>query len=131
MHFGIRKNEMGTILNGMALHRGHNPYGGTFFVSSDYIGQGPAWVDASAVIAMCCATVFRNQLSKPSAVRFWVGRKCLRACVFRAAVRRSTGKLKLRSAIFPSCSDSAEGEQDEIELARPLVESMGERCISE
>jgi transketolase len=37
MHFGIRENAMGAILNGMALHRGLIPYGGTFFVFSDYM----------------------------------------------------------------------------------------------
>jgi transketolase len=37
MHFGIRENAMGAILNGMALHRGLIPYGGTFFVFTDYM----------------------------------------------------------------------------------------------
>ena len=37
MHFGIRENAMGAILNGMALHRGLISYGGTFLVFSDYM----------------------------------------------------------------------------------------------
>jgi transketolase len=37
MHFGIRENAMGAILNGIALHRGLIPYGGTFFVFTDYM----------------------------------------------------------------------------------------------
>ena len=37
MHFGIREHSMGAILNGMALHRGLIPYGGTFLVFSDYM----------------------------------------------------------------------------------------------
>lgn len=37
MHFGIRENAMGAILNGMALHKGLIPYGGTFLVFSDYM----------------------------------------------------------------------------------------------
>ena len=37
MHFGIRENAMGAILNGMALHRGLIPYGGTFLVFCDYM----------------------------------------------------------------------------------------------
>jgi transketolase len=37
MHFGIRENAMGAILNGMALHCGLIPYGGTFFVFTDYM----------------------------------------------------------------------------------------------
>lgn len=37
LHFGIREHAMGAILNGMALHRGLLPYGGTFLVFSDYM----------------------------------------------------------------------------------------------
>jgi transketolase len=37
MHFGIREHAMGAILNGMALHSGLIPYGGTFLVFSDYM----------------------------------------------------------------------------------------------
>jgi transketolase len=37
MHFGIREHAMGAILNGMALHRGFIPFGGTFLVFSDYM----------------------------------------------------------------------------------------------
>ena len=37
MHFGIREHAMGAILNGMALHKGVIPYGGTFLVFSDYM----------------------------------------------------------------------------------------------
>ncbi len=37
MHFGIREHAMGAILNGMALHCGLIPYGGTFLVFSDYM----------------------------------------------------------------------------------------------
>jgi transketolase len=37
IHYGIREFGMGAILNGMALHGGIIPYGGTFFVFSDYM----------------------------------------------------------------------------------------------
>jgi transketolase len=37
LHFGIREFGMGTALNGMALHGGVLPIGGTFFVFSDYM----------------------------------------------------------------------------------------------
>jgi len=36
-HFGVREHGMGSVLNGMALHGGVIPYGGTFFVFSDYM----------------------------------------------------------------------------------------------
>ncbi|MDR7304585.1 transketolase [Haloactinomyces albus] len=37
LHFGIREHAMGSILNGIALHGGTRPYGGTFMVFSDYM----------------------------------------------------------------------------------------------
>jgi transketolase len=36
-HFGIREHGMGSIMNGMALHGGIIPYGGTFLIFSDYM----------------------------------------------------------------------------------------------
>nr|BFF04050.1 transketolase [Streptoalloteichus tenebrarius] len=37
LHFGVREHAMGAILNGIALHGGTRPYGGTFLVFSDYM----------------------------------------------------------------------------------------------
>jgi transketolase len=37
LHFGIREHGMGAICNGIALHGGTRPYGGTFLVFSDYM----------------------------------------------------------------------------------------------
>jgi transketolase len=37
VHFGIREFGMGAVMNGMALHDGVIPFGGTFLVFSDYI----------------------------------------------------------------------------------------------
>ncbi len=36
-HFGVREHAMGSIINGMAVHGGVIPYGGTFLVFSDYM----------------------------------------------------------------------------------------------
>ena len=36
-HFGVREHGMGAIINGMAIHGGIIPYGGTFLVFSDYM----------------------------------------------------------------------------------------------
>jgi len=36
LHHGVREHAMGAIMNGMALHGGVIPYGGTFLVFSDY-----------------------------------------------------------------------------------------------
>jgi transketolase len=35
--FGVREHAMGAALNGLSLHGGVRPYGGTFFVFSDYL----------------------------------------------------------------------------------------------
>jgi transketolase len=37
LRFGVREHAMGAMINGMALHGGFIPYGGTFFVFSDYM----------------------------------------------------------------------------------------------
>jgi transketolase len=37
IHFGVREHGMGAILNGLALHGGFRPFGGTFLVFSDYL----------------------------------------------------------------------------------------------
>jgi transketolase len=36
IHYGIREHAMAAIMNGLALHGGFVPYGGTFLVFSDY-----------------------------------------------------------------------------------------------
>ena len=37
VHYGVREHGMGAIMNGMALHGGVRPYGGTFLIFSDYL----------------------------------------------------------------------------------------------
>ena len=37
IHYGVREFGMAAIMNGMALHGGVIPYGGTFFVFTDYM----------------------------------------------------------------------------------------------
>lgn len=37
IRFGVREHAMGGILNGMALHKGLRPFGGTFLVFADYM----------------------------------------------------------------------------------------------
>ncbi|CAN5506286.1 transketolase [soil metagenome] len=37
VRFGVREHAMGAIMNGMALHGGVRPYGGTFLIFSDYM----------------------------------------------------------------------------------------------
>ena len=37
IHYGIREHGMASIMNGMALHGGIRPFGGTFLIFSDYM----------------------------------------------------------------------------------------------
>lgn len=37
LRFGVREHAMGAILNGLTVHKGIIPYGGTFLVFSDYM----------------------------------------------------------------------------------------------
>jgi transketolase len=37
IHFGVREHAMGSVMNGMAIHGGVRPYGGTFLIFSDYM----------------------------------------------------------------------------------------------
>jgi len=37
VHFGVREHAMGSLMNGMVLHGGLRPFGGTFLIFSDYM----------------------------------------------------------------------------------------------
>ena len=37
IHYGVREHAMGALMNGLALHGGFIPYGGTFLVFADYL----------------------------------------------------------------------------------------------
>ena len=37
IHYGVREHVMGAVMNGLALHGGIIPYGGTFLVFTDYL----------------------------------------------------------------------------------------------
>ncbi|MFO0584647.1 MAG: transketolase [Anaeromyxobacter sp.] len=40
VHYGVREFGMAALMNGLALHGGHVPFGGTFLVFSDYARNG-------------------------------------------------------------------------------------------
>ena len=40
IHYGIREHAMAAVMNGLSLHGGFIPYGGTFLVFSDYMRGG-------------------------------------------------------------------------------------------
>jgi transketolase len=55
--FGIREHAMGSVMNGMALHGGIIPYGGTFLVFADYMR--PA-IRLAALMRQQCIYVFTH-----------------------------------------------------------------------
>jgi len=55
--YGIREFGMATLMNGMALHGGILPYGGTFFVFSDYMRNA---VRMSALMGLQVVYVFTH-----------------------------------------------------------------------
>ncbi|MDR2301566.1 MAG: transketolase [Deltaproteobacteria bacterium] len=57
IHFGVREQGMGAILNGLALHGGFIPFGGTFLVFSDFVR--PA-VRLSALMSLKVVYVFTH-----------------------------------------------------------------------
>ncbi len=57
VHFGVREHAMGAIMNGMALHGGVRPFGGTFLVFSDYMR--PA-IRLAALMGLPVAYVFSH-----------------------------------------------------------------------
>ncbi len=54
LHYGVREFGMGAIMNGVVLHGGYIPFGGTFLVFSDYARNACAWPRSSARAASSC-----------------------------------------------------------------------------
>jgi transketolase len=57
LHFGVREHAMGSLMNGMALHGGVRPYGGTFLIFSDYM-RPP--VRLAALMGQPCIFIFTH-----------------------------------------------------------------------
>jgi transketolase len=57
VHYGVREFGMAAIMNGVALHGGYRPYGGTFLTFSDYARNG---VRMSALMKLPVIYVFTH-----------------------------------------------------------------------
>jgi len=57
VHYGVREFGMAAIMNGVALHGGYRPYGGTFLTFSDYARNG---VRMSALMKLPVVYVFTH-----------------------------------------------------------------------
>ena len=60
LHFGIRENGMGMILNGIALEGLTRPYGGTFLVFSDYMRPAVRLAAIQQVPSPSCGPTTRS-----------------------------------------------------------------------
>jgi len=121
IHFGVREHAMGAIMNGMALHGGIQPFGGTFLVFSDYMR--PA-IRLAALMGLPVIYVFTHDsiglgedgpthqpIEHLAALRGIPGLLDLRPCdgpetaeAWRAALRNRTGPsfLSLTRQTVPS-----------------------------
>jgi transketolase len=62
--FGVREHAMGAAVNGMALHGGLRPFGGTFFVFSDYLRPAirlAALMSAPSIFVLTHDSVFLGE----------------------------------------------------------------------
>ncbi|BDA82866.1 transketolase [Aureimonas sp. SA4125] len=57
LHYGIREHAMAAVMNGLALHGGFIPYGGTFMVFADYARGG---IRLSALMGLRVVYVFTH-----------------------------------------------------------------------
>jgi transketolase len=57
VHFGVREHAMGAILNGMTLHGGVRPFGGTFLIFSDYMRPS---IRLAALMGIATSFVFTH-----------------------------------------------------------------------
>jgi transketolase len=57
VHYGVREFGMAAIMNGLALHGGYRPFGGTFLTFSDYARNG---VRMSALMQLPVVYVFTH-----------------------------------------------------------------------
>ena len=57
VHYGVREHGMASIMNGVALHGGLRPYGGTFLIFSDY---GKAAIRLGALMKAPVVHVFTH-----------------------------------------------------------------------
>ena len=57
IHFGVREHGMAGVMNGMALHGGIRPFGGTFLIFSDYMRPS---IRLAAVMGLPVTYVFTH-----------------------------------------------------------------------
>jgi transketolase len=127
LNFGVREHAMGAVCNGIVLHGGLVPYGGTFLVFSDYMraavrvgalsGLGSIWVFTHDSIGLGEDGPTHQPISQLMGLRLIPGLCVLRPAdaeetieAWRIAVSRRKGPTALvltRQAVPPLASSGA------------------------
>jgi len=128
LHYGVREFGMGAIMNGIALHGGFIPYGGTFLVFSDYarsairmaslIGTGSVFVLTHDSIGLGEDGPTHQPVEQLASLRMIPRLEVWRPCdttetwiAWAAALRRRNGPTALvltRQALPPQARDAAQ-----------------------
>ncbi len=112
IHFGVREHGMGAIMNGLALHGGLIPYGGTFLIFSDYMRPSirlAALMNVQVVYVMTHDSIGLGEdgpthqpIEQLAGLRAIPGLSVIRPCdanetaeAWRAALRRQDGPTLL------------------------------------
>jgi len=147
VHFGIREHAMGALMNGMALHGGLRPFGGTFLVFSDYMrpairlaalmGQPVVYVFTHDSIGLGEDGPTHQPVEHLAALRAMPGLVDLRpgdaaetAVAWRVAIERTDGPtfLALSRQSVPILDRSALGSADGLRRGGyVLAEASGDR----
>ncbi len=130
LHYGVREFGMGAIMNGIALHGGFIPFGGTFLVFSDYarnslrmaaiIGTGSVFVLTHDSIGLGEDGPTHQPIEQLASLRMIPRMEVWRPCdtaetwvAWAAAIRRRTAPTALaltRQALPPQTRDAAQLE---------------------
>jgi len=146
VHYGVREFGMAAVMNGVALHGGFRPYGGTFLTFSDYARNG---VRMSALMQLPVVYVFTHDsiglgedgpthqpVEHASSLRLipnvdvWrPGDATETAVAWREALRRGRGPscLLLTRQAVPHAGDGRERIEDIARGAYVLRRPAGER----
>jgi len=128
LHYGVREFGMGAIMNGIALHGGFIPFGGTFLVFSDYarsslrmaaiIGSGSIFVLTHDSIGLGEDGPTHQPVEHLASLRMIPRMEVWRPCdttetwvAWAAAIRRRTTPTALaltRQALPPQARDAAQ-----------------------
>ena len=146
VHYGVREFGMAAIMNGILLHGGYRPYGGTFLTFSDYARNG---IRMSALMKLPVIYVFTHDsiglgedgpthqsVEHASSLRLIPGVDVWRPCdatetavAWREALQRSDGPscLLLSRQALPHAGDGSERIEDIARGAYVLRRPAGER----